>query len=437
MGYISIIADDLTGASDTGIQFRKYGLKTKVIVDVDELAQFIDGDEVLAINSNTRPLKSENAYKRVYDICCLLKQAGFTRIYKKVDSTFRGNPGIELEAVMDALDSNLAVLAPSFPDNGRCMVNGYLKILPVSDGIKHDEAISAINEKEQQLCHVPTIIQRQMKRKVANINLRSVRQGVHAILNEVEKLYKKGNQVMVIDAVTNEDLKNIALACRVLPEQTVMAGAAGFAAFLPVVMNLPSNTQQKPASKEGIILIVAGTCNPTTRKQINEVLNNTTAKLIKIDTNKIISGMTGEEVKKVVKRIHELNKIDKVDGRIFIIAVDSLFKLNLNSYPTKKWGKTIATSIGEVVGRLVDDQMVQSLVITGGDTALHVLNALKAKGIDLEKEILPGIPLGRLIGGKANEIPVITKAGGFGTSKALLEVIRHLQTTGNKKNINV
>src|SRR5690606_19142490 len=126
MGYISIIADDLTGASDTGIQFRKYGLKTKVIVDVNQLEQFLDSDEVLAINSNTRPVHGEKAYKIVYDICCLLKQSGFTRIYKKVDSTFRGNPGIELEAVMDALGANLAVLVPSFPENGRYMLDGYL-----------------------------------------------------------------------------------------------------------------------------------------------------------------------------------------------------------------------------------------------------------------------------------------------------------------------
>ena len=106
MGYISIIADDLTGASDTGIQFCKYGLKTKVIVDHTKLEQFLNSNEILAINSNTRPLKSKEAYNRVYDISSKLKKAGFGRIYKKVDSTFRGNPGIELEAVMDAMMQN-------------------------------------------------------------------------------------------------------------------------------------------------------------------------------------------------------------------------------------------------------------------------------------------------------------------------------------------
>ena len=435
MGYISIIADDLTGASDTGIQFRKYGLKTKVIVDVNQLEQFLDGDEVLAINSNTRPLHGEKAYKIVYDICCLLKQSGSTRIYKKVDSTFRGNPGIELEAVMDALGANLAVLVPSFPENGRYMLDGYLKIAQVLTNGNGKEDMILINDGDQQLCHVPTLIKEQMIRKVANITINTVRQGIPAILSEIEKLYAKGYQVMIIDAVTKGDLKNIALACRMLPEETVMAGAAGFASFLAKVMDLPSDTLRESPSKEGIILIVAGTCNPTTRKQIDEVMKNTDANLIKINTGKIINGFTADEVEKVVCEMHELNKTNGVNGRISIIAVDSLFNANLYSSQIKKWGKTIAQAIGIIVGRLVNDQIVQSLVITGGDTALHVLNALKAKGIELEEEVLPGIPLGRLIGGKANGTPIITKAGGFGTPTAFLEVVKYLQTKETTMNV--
>jgi uncharacterized protein YgbK (DUF1537 family) len=429
MGYISIIADDLTGASDTGIQFRKYGLKTKVIVDPDKLEQFLDNDEILAINSNTRPLKSEKAYKRVYEISCKLKKAGFGLIYKKVDSTFRGNPGIELEAVMDALGSKLAILVPSYPDNGRCMVNGHLKVASVFNNGNNVENIGLTDENEQGLCHVPTIIQKQMRRKVANIDLKTVCEGSSAILDAVEELYKEGYQVLTIDAVTKDDLNNIALACKLLPEATVLAGAAGFAAYLPEVMGLSSNNLLKLPSKDGMILVVAGTCNPTTRRQIEEVLKNVNANLIKIDTDRIISGMAHEEVQNVAQKIQKHVETQKIKTNPMIVAVDTLFKLTKeNEYPINKWGKAIASAIGEIVGMLVDNNIVQCLVITGGDTALHVLNALKARGIDLEEEILAGIPLGRLFGGKAHDIPIVTKAGGFGSPTALLEVIEHLQS---------
>ena len=66
-------------------------------------------------------------------------------------------------------------------------------------------------------------------------------------------------------------------------------------------MELSSNKLVKPSSKDGIILVVAGTCNPMTRKQINEVLKNTRANLIKIDTNNIINGITHEEIINVTK----------------------------------------------------------------------------------------------------------------------------------------
>ncbi|NLZ47566.1 MAG: four-carbon acid sugar kinase family protein, partial [Clostridiales bacterium] len=56
-------------------------------------------------------------------------------------------------------------------------------------------------------------------------------------------------------------------------------------------------------------------------------------------------------------------------------------------------------------------------------------------GIELEEEVLPGIPLGRLIGGKANDTPIITKAGGFGTPTAFLEVVKYLQTKETTMNV--
>ena len=429
MGYISIIADDLTGASDTGIQFRKYGLKTKVVVNYDTLDEFLDSDEILAINSNTRPLNNEKAYRRVFDICNMLKNAGFSRIYKKVDSTFRGNPGAELEAVMDALSSNLAILVPSYPDNGRYMVNGYLKVtsVPVCNDNNVENACPS-NKTEQELCHVPTIIQKQVGRKVANIDLKTVRQGSFAILGAVEDLRENGYQIIAIDAVTKDDFNNIALACKSLPEETVMAGAAGFAAYLPKVIGLSSNKLAKLPSKEGIILVVAGTCNPTTRRQIEEVLQNINADFAKINTEKIIKGMAAEEVQDIVQKIQINIETQKTAAKPFIIAVDTLFKpINEKDSSINEKGKIIASAIGEIVVKLVDEKVVQSLVITGGDTALHVLSALKAKGIELEDEILAGIPLGRLIGGKAHDIPIVTKAGGFGTPTALLEVIKHLQ----------
>jgi uncharacterized protein YgbK (DUF1537 family) len=72
---------------------------------------------------------------------------------------------------------------------------------------------------------------------------------------------------------------------------------------------------------------------------------------------------------------------------------------------------------------LTDRQAVRALVLSGGDTALAVCRARGVQGIRLLREILPGIPLGLLVGGSCNGLPVVTKAGGFGAVDALAAIL--------------
>jgi uncharacterized protein YgbK (DUF1537 family) len=62
------------------------------------------------------------------------------------------------------------------------------------------------------------------------------------------------------------------------------------------------------------------------------------------------------------------------------------------------------------------------LLITGGDTAALVCRALRADAIELEGEILTGLPWGRIAGGPFDGLPVATKSGAFGAPDALLRV---------------
>ncbi|HHV83339.1 MAG TPA: four-carbon acid sugar kinase family protein [Tepidanaerobacter syntrophicus] len=433
MGLISIIADDLTGASDTGIQFRKQGFKTKVIVNPETLNEFLGSDEILSINTNTRPLKKEKAYAKVYEICYMLKNAGLDRLYKKVDSTFRGNPGIELEAVMDAMDSNLAILVPSYPDNGRFMVNGYLKVklthASINEEAKPTGTCVLTKNKEYEIGHIPTIVQQQMRRKVANIDLEIVQSGHNNILNEISRLQNKGYEVITIDAVTKNDLDNISVACKSLPETTIMSGAAGFASYLPKIISLSPSEALDNGVNEGIILIIAGTCNQVTRVQIEEVLENFDAELIQLDTHSVSCDTVSKEIQKVVSEIEKATKPKQTST--IIVAVDTLFIEGARIAKDK--GKIIASAFGEIVSQLLDKKPINGFIITGGDTALHVLNALETKAIELENEVLAGIPAGWLIGGKADNIQIVTKAGGFGTPAALLTAIDYLQNNRYKK----
>ena len=69
-----------------------------------------------------------------------------------------------------------------------------------------------------------------------------------------------------------------------------------------------------------------------------------------------------------------------------------------------------------------------ALILTGGDTALSVLNLLKVERIEIEGELLEGIVKGRLVGGDWDGLTIITKAGAFGKEDALEKIMAILET---------
>ena len=74
---LMIIADDMTGTLDTGIQFTKQGIIVSVIIDPEFLSGTVMTDcEVLAVNSSSRHLPPKQAFDAVYRIAALGRQAG-------------------------------------------------------------------------------------------------------------------------------------------------------------------------------------------------------------------------------------------------------------------------------------------------------------------------------------------------------------------------
>ena len=129
MKQIVIIADDLTGACDTGVKFRQLGLKTKVLVSPDSASVLnTDPASVISINTDTRSSAGEEAAAVVEKLAGRLMSQGDYFYYKKVDSVLRGNIGSELDALFRVLKPDFALVAPAFPATGRWLKNGMLSI---------------------------------------------------------------------------------------------------------------------------------------------------------------------------------------------------------------------------------------------------------------------------------------------------------------------
>ena len=67
MIHLFVIADDFTGALDTGVQFASYGAATKVVVGTGLQALEADAQtQVLVVDAETRHLPAAQAYDTVY-----------------------------------------------------------------------------------------------------------------------------------------------------------------------------------------------------------------------------------------------------------------------------------------------------------------------------------------------------------------------------------
>ncbi|MDK2986240.1 MAG: D-threonate/D-erythronate kinase [Clostridia bacterium] len=410
---LGIIADNLIGSNDTGVQFSKYGLSTVVISEREKLNQYKNNATVISVNTNTRMLDAQEASKHVRNVTKILKNMGLNHFYKKIDSTLRGNIAVEIEAMMLELGLEMGILVPSFPANGRIVENGYL-------------LTKRENNSLFPVCHVPSLLQNETDKPISLINLSDVRKGTKTLQQKLLNLMKLGTKIVVIDAVSEEDLFNIAIAIKDLTEMCVVAGSAGLASHLPFVLNLDKSL---PLRKKRSVLVIAGTFNRITSDQIMEAKKLDNTRLIEFSTEAFVSGEAELEVKNVTRKAQEA----LVDNKIAIIALDTLIKdrKELEGYKisenVRRYGKKIADSLGAIAKELTMKGVVTDLVVTGGGTASHVVEIMGASFITLENELLPGIPSGKLQGGQCEGLRVVTKAGGFGSRDSLAKVIEYLR----------
>lgn len=124
-----VIADDFTGALDTGVQFSNQGIKTTVSTNTQLFYENIPQNaEVLVLNTESRHLSFDQAYNRIKQIIEEANNLGIAYIYKKVDSALRGNVSAEVKAILDACDQDIIPFLPAYPEINRILLNGNLYI---------------------------------------------------------------------------------------------------------------------------------------------------------------------------------------------------------------------------------------------------------------------------------------------------------------------
>jgi uncharacterized protein YgbK (DUF1537 family) len=88
----------------------------------------------------------------------------------------------------------------------------------------------------------------------------------------------------------------------------------------------------------------------------------------------------------------------------------------------------IVDGLAQVASTLVHEGRLSGIVATGGDTANALCNALGAQALEILSEVEAGIPVMRILGEES--LPLVTKAGGFGSPAAMAEALAKVKQYG-------
>jgi uncharacterized protein YgbK (DUF1537 family) len=404
-----IIADDLTGSLDTGLQFRKKGLTTLVPLHGQHP---LPRAQALVLNTHSRNLPGEIAYQRVYKASRDLKARA---IYKKIDSTMRGNVGQEALAILDAQKIPKAIIVPTTPAQGRAVERGILRVRGVPL-LRTPYAKDPFHPLWTS--RVPDLLQKETGLPVDHLSLREVRRSPAYIAERIEK---SPALILAIDAVLQSDLQSIALAWRALCGQVLACGSVGLADELCPQFKREKKSRSRIVRKP--LLVISASRDPRTAEQIQEARRCLSLSLVEPDILRLTNPRwAGSAVRTLSAKLLEI--ISTGSGAILTTTFQKHFSGR---------ERTIPAALGNVAVHLLRRVRLGGLVLTGGDLAMGVCARLSSSALRIEEEVLPGIPCSTLTDGPFKGLRLVTKAGGFGEKEALWRIVQYLQGEHEKQ----
>ncbi|RDU99493.1 4-hydroxythreonine-4-phosphate dehydrogenase PdxA [Trinickia dinghuensis] len=438
-----MIGDDLSGTADCAVTCAAIGLASVVGLGVQAAGGSTDA-AVLAIDTDTRRAAAADAARAT--VAVWHAHGAGRKLYKKIDSTLRGNVTAEIAALVGA---GMAIVAPAFPAAGRTTVGGRQFVFGVPVEASEVWRNEALDGKADLIAMLASASLR-----VAHADLTLVRGGADALNARLQAWFTDGIDAVVCDSESDEDLRAVADASARL-EHVYWVGSAGLAA--PLVATLAgfddddrggnrlvesaksiSTGGHADASSTAIaqaptatlreiegstsahprgVLVVVGSMSSVSHGQIDALQRDAgeTLERVDIDAATLLDPVSAAALTLTARVSNALLR-----GRHVIVALSQAQRAPLAD--------------GALLARRLADHLAPAarnaagLVATGGETARALLSALGVTSLRVIDEIETGVPrMAALDAGRL--LPVVTKAGGFGRPDSLSRAWRALAAT--------
>jgi uncharacterized protein YgbK (DUF1537 family) len=425
---IGVVADDLTGALDTAGAFASRGLRCRILTaPADMIDPRYDGDVVCA-NTQTRNVDAALAIAPVYRTGKELFDAGYSRLFKKVDSTARGNLAAECRAVMDAQESEVAIVCPTFPPMGRTVIEGVLMVdgTPVTWTTEGTDDLAPVSSDS-----LVELMFLKGKLTPGLVPLSVVRLGADAIQAKVNGLVDQEHNAIVVDAENESDLQAIANYSMDHPDY-LLVGSAGLAYAVAELVGGNSDPIATRTGTDSPVVIIAGSRHEATRGQLGAISDAGMAEVISMKPKPVL----GERMERVGYSREVMAEIQRIlsAGQNVVLAWEDQTSNVEESETSVEDGTMLANFAGLLVYGIARRTALGGLIIAGGDTAFGVLRALGASIVDVEGQVEDGVPIGVIGDGIGEGLTVVTKAGGFGDEGLFIRALEVIREPSDSKN---
>lgn len=440
MPLIGAVADDLTGATTTGVLLARSKARTAIFFNEEAAvkAEGVEDLDAILISSNSRPLPANEAYEKVKSATAALKRMGVKYFSKRIDTTLRGGVGVEIDAMMDVVgDDAVAVVVPAMPQSRRILVGGYSVIdgvalinTPVAQDVR-----TPVKEN-----YIPRLLGQQTRRNVNLVTLDEVLEGEEAIRDALEAAREAGGEVIIVDAITIEDVEEIAKACIELKWNVIAVDPGPFTSKLAYYRDLIGREEPNippEAEEDGrTVLIAAGSATPVTKKQMEVLCEDPRHVRISVDPVALIEGgdaALDEAFRAVHKAEDLLNSENPPRAVLFETALHGEL-LNLAEEDSKRHyaegmsADRINAGLGTIISQLLElcgREKIAGLYTTGGDTMVNVCYQLGVECIEVMDYVIPQTDIGRLVG-SYDGLPIVGKGGLTGNDRTACDIVDRL-----------
>jgi len=422
---LGCIADDVTGATDLGLNLVQGGMRVAQVlgmIDIESLSNVGDFDAIV-VALKTRSIDPDDAVRQSLEATRRLEALGVQRFYFKYCSTFdstdRGNIGPVGEALLRHLSGNQTIFCPAFPRAGRTVYQGHLFVgdkLLCQSGMEHHP----LNPMRD--ANLVRVLGRQSRERVGLLPHQSITRGADRCAAELRELAEDGIKLVVVDTCNASDLETLAT---VAAPMVLVTGGSGLARYLPAAFRqqgLLSGCEYPAAmpAARGRSAILAGSCSQATQAQVAWMKQRCPS--WQIDVHAVLNDAAGE-LERVMRWASEADP----SGPIMIASTAD--RSSVGRLQERFGVAEVAAAIEEFFGSLAfalrDRMDIRRWILAGGETAGAVVRRLGICLLRIGPEICPGVPWTETLGDRGDPLAVAFKSGNFGPPdffKAALEM---------------